>query len=86
VIEVSVNRIDPGRPPRLVLDMLVNPRRRVAATEIHGITDAHVENQYCPKHRSQSYRETHAPIGQRHRTLFHSSETDGTRPTGGKRQ
>ena len=26
VVEVSVIRIDPGRPPRLVLDTLVNPR------------------------------------------------------------
>ncbi len=42
VIEVSVIRIDPGRSPRLVLDTLVNPRRRVAATEIHSITDADV--------------------------------------------
>lgn len=42
VIEVSVTRLDPGRPPRLVLDTLVNPRRRVSATEIHGITDGDV--------------------------------------------
>ncbi len=42
VIEVSVIRLDPGRPPRLVLDTLVNPHRRVSATEIHGITDADV--------------------------------------------
>ena len=42
VIEVSVIRIDPGRGPRLVLDALVNPRRRVAATEIHSITGADV--------------------------------------------
>jgi len=42
VIEVSVVRLEPGRPPTPVLDTLVNPRRRVAATEIHGITDADV--------------------------------------------
>lgn len=39
VLEVSVVRKDPGEAPRLVFDTLVNPRRRVAATEIHGITD-----------------------------------------------
>lgn len=39
VVEVSVIRIDPGQPPRLVLDTLINPERRVTATEIHGITD-----------------------------------------------
>lgn len=42
VIEVSVIRIDPGQPPRLAFDTLVNPRRRVAATEIHGITDVRI--------------------------------------------
>ena len=40
VIEVSVVRVDPGEQPRLVFDTLVNPHRPVAATEIHGITDA----------------------------------------------
>ncbi len=44
VIEVSVVRVDPGQEPRLVLDTLVNPHRRVSATEIHGITDADVKN------------------------------------------
>lgn len=44
VIEVSVVRVDPGKEPRLVLDTLVNPHRRVSATEIHGITDAEVED------------------------------------------
>ena len=43
VVEVSVVRVDPGEQPRLVFDTLVNPRRPVAATEIHGITDADVE-------------------------------------------
>jgi len=42
VVELSVVRSDPGRPPELVLDTLVNPERHVAATEIHGITDADV--------------------------------------------
>src|SRR5262245_47733991 len=42
VIEVAVVRVEPGREPQLVLDTLVNPRRRMACTEIHGITDADV--------------------------------------------
>ena len=47
VVEVSVVRIDPGEQPRLVFDTLVNPERRMAATEIHGITDAAVA--HAPK-------------------------------------
>lgn len=39
VVEIAVVRIDPGQPPRLVLDTLVNPQRRVTASEIHGIYD-----------------------------------------------
>jgi len=42
VVEVSVMRMEPGRAPELALDTLVNPRRPVAATEIHGITDEDV--------------------------------------------
>ena len=42
VVEVSVVRIDPGQPPAIVFDTLVNPQRPVAATEIHGITDSDV--------------------------------------------
>jgi len=42
VVEVSVVRLEPGGKPTPVLDTLVNPRRPVAATEIHGITDADV--------------------------------------------
>jgi DNA polymerase-3 subunit epsilon len=42
VVEISVVRVEPGLPPRLVFDTLVNPDRRMAATEIHGITDAQV--------------------------------------------
>jgi DNA polymerase-3 subunit epsilon len=38
VVEVSVVRIDPGCPPRLALDTLVNPDRPMAATFVHGIT------------------------------------------------
>jgi len=43
VVEVSVVRVEPGGKPHVVLDTLVNPMRPVAATEIHGITDADVE-------------------------------------------
>src|SRR5260370_9960669 len=42
VVEVAIVRVEPGQKPRLVLDTLVNPRRRMACTEIHGITDADV--------------------------------------------
>jgi DNA polymerase-3 subunit epsilon len=42
VVEVSVVHVDPGQEPRLVLDTLVNPMRRMAATEIHGITEEDV--------------------------------------------
>jgi DNA polymerase-3 subunit epsilon len=42
VVEASVVRVDPGSRPRLVFDSLVNPDRRMAATEIHGITDRDV--------------------------------------------
>jgi DNA polymerase III epsilon subunit family exonuclease len=43
VVEVSIVRVEPGGGRRtLVFDSLVNPRRRVSATEIHGITDAMV--------------------------------------------
>lgn len=44
VVEVAVVRIDPGRRPRLVLDTLVHPGRRVSASEIHGITDRDVRD------------------------------------------
>src|SRR5512134_1746588 len=39
VVEMSVVRVDPGGQPVLAVNTLVNPRRPVAATEIHGITD-----------------------------------------------
>ncbi|OFW07223.1 MAG: hypothetical protein A3H96_17020 [Acidobacteria bacterium RIFCSPLOWO2_02_FULL_67_36] len=42
VVEIAIVRTEPGEQPKLILDTLVNPQRRVAATEIHGITDADV--------------------------------------------
>lgn len=42
IIEIAVVRAEPGRPPEIVLDTLVNPERPVSATEIHGISDADV--------------------------------------------
>jgi DNA polymerase III subunit epsilon len=44
IVEISVFRIDPGSEPKLVFDTLVNPSRRMGATEIHGITDEDVAN------------------------------------------
>jgi DNA polymerase III epsilon subunit-like protein len=44
VVEIAIVRVDPGGEPRLVLDTLVNPQRRVAATDIHGIADEDVAN------------------------------------------
>jgi len=43
VVEMTVVRCDPGQKPRVVLDTLVNPMRNMSATEIHGITNADVE-------------------------------------------
>jgi DNA polymerase-3 subunit epsilon len=42
VVEVSVMRVEPGQEPRMVLDTLVNPSRRMGATEIHGIREEDV--------------------------------------------
>jgi len=42
ILEVAAVRIEPGRPPAVIFDTLVNPKRPVAATEIHGITDEDV--------------------------------------------
>jgi DNA polymerase-3 subunit epsilon len=39
IVEISVIRLEPPNDPCIVLDTLVNPRRAMAATEIHGITD-----------------------------------------------
>jgi DNA polymerase III epsilon subunit family exonuclease len=47
VIEVAVVRVNPGGEPKLVFDSLINPQRPVAATEIHGITDADVADAPC---------------------------------------
>src|SRR5207245_7455187 len=44
LIEISVVRVEPGAAPSVALDTLVNPGRKVAATEIHGITDADVSD------------------------------------------
>lgn len=44
VVEASIVRIDPGEKPRLVFDTLVNPCRKVSATDIHGITDEDVND------------------------------------------
>jgi DNA polymerase III epsilon subunit-like protein len=43
----TVVRIDPSGKPRLVFDTLVNPRRPMASTEIHGITNKDVQNAPC---------------------------------------
>jgi DNA polymerase III epsilon subunit-like protein len=42
VVEVSVVRIDPGQPAKPVLNSIVKPNRKIAGTEIHGLTDADV--------------------------------------------
>ena len=42
IVEIAVARVEPGESPRVVLDTLINPGRRVSATEIHGITDRDV--------------------------------------------
>lgn len=46
VVELSIFRVDPNESdrPKWMLDTLINPRRPVAATEIHGITDQDVRN------------------------------------------
>lgn len=49
VIEVGIVRMEPGDEPKLVLNSLVNPGRKVKGTEIHGITDDDVA--YAPDFR-----------------------------------
>lgn len=45
IVEIAVARLEPGESrPAVVLDTLVNPNRRVSATEIHGITDDDVRD------------------------------------------
>jgi DNA polymerase III epsilon subunit-like protein len=42
VVEVSVVRMEPGRAPEVTFDTLVDPRRPMGATFVHGITDEDV--------------------------------------------
>lgn len=42
IVEIAVVRAEPSIAPSLQFETLVNPRRAVSATEIHGITDADV--------------------------------------------
>ena len=44
VVEISVFKKEPGKSSYLAFDTLVNPKRPVSATEIHGITDEDVKN------------------------------------------
>lgn len=45
IVEIAVVRLEPGsKEPRIALDTLVNPGRRMSATEIHGITDDDVRD------------------------------------------
>lgn len=44
VVEIAIVRREPRGQFELVLDTLVNPGRRVTATEIHGITDRDVKD------------------------------------------
>ncbi|MEM7156365.1 MAG: 3'-5' exonuclease [Myxococcota bacterium] len=44
IVEISVIRLDPDGSAHVVLDSLVNPQRRMAGTEVHGISDADVES------------------------------------------
>jgi len=55
IVELAVVRIDPGQEPRVVLDTLVNPQRRVSGSEIHGIYDVDVEG-------APTFRELVAPL------------------------
>ncbi|MGC8886311.1 MAG: 3'-5' exonuclease [Verrucomicrobiia bacterium] len=42
IVEISIVHINPNDNPKLVFDTLINPSRRVTATDIHGITDEDV--------------------------------------------
>lgn len=44
IVEIAILHVDGPTEIRLVLDTLVNPRRRMAGTEIHGITDDEVRH------------------------------------------
>lgn len=39
IVEVAVALAEPGQPTRLILDTIVNPGRKMAGAEIHGIHD-----------------------------------------------
>jgi len=55
IVELAVVRIDPGAAPRLVLDTIVNPQRRVSGSEIHGIYDEDVKG-------APTFRDLVAPL------------------------
>lgn len=57
IVELAVVRIDPGKPPRTVLDTLVDPQRRVSGSEIHGIYNADVDG-------APTFRELVAPLAE----------------------
>jgi len=42
IVEACVIRMNPGHKPKVVFESLINPCRPMAATDIHGITDADV--------------------------------------------
>lgn len=44
VVEMAIVALRPGQEPEVVFDSLIHPERPVAATEIHGITDADVDD------------------------------------------
>lgn len=45
IVEIAIARVEPGgREPKVVLETLVNPGRKVSATEIHGISDDDVKD------------------------------------------
>jgi DNA polymerase-3 subunit epsilon len=43
IVEITVVHLDPEMVPRVAYDSLIDPRRRVTGTDIHGITDADVQ-------------------------------------------
>jgi DNA polymerase-3 subunit epsilon len=55
IVEIAVVRIEPGEKPRLALDTLVDPQRRVTCSSIHGIYDEDVEG-------APLFRELLAPL------------------------
>ncbi|MDI6872657.1 MAG: 3'-5' exonuclease [Bacillota bacterium] len=61
IVEISVVRVEYGKPPQLIFDTMVNPRRRMAATEIHGLTDDDVRD--APTFREIASDVAHALAG-----------------------